>query len=133
MNNEPNKYMNHIEGVAMADVAMLRKKDEQYGGSWCRRGGHSAAENVMRKVDRLTVQLEKHGWDIFAAVKATKHEQEGVIDTIRDLRGYLLLCEGELHAQGVFNLPPRHIDQTGQDRPHGFQPEENELRRVPRP
>lgn len=88
-------YIDHLEGIAANDVASLREKDAEYGGSWKKRGGVGAVMMLLRKADRIEVQAKKHGWDIFAAYEADMRE-EGILDDIRDLRRYLLLVEGEL-------------------------------------
>jgi hypothetical protein len=140
-----------ISKLAMADVHLLERKDAEYGRSWRRRGGHSACENVMRKVDRLTTQLEKHGWDIFAAL-LEEGNTERLLDTIHDLRGYLYLVEAHLMAEGkltppattpletdasIYTVPLRptdvpissvnvHVDRSGQQHPFGYDPQEEQ-------
>lgn len=74
----------------MADK--LHRKNEQYGESWCKRGGQQAFAVIWRKADRIESILAKmdNGYDIFAAWE----ENPGDIqDDIRDLRDYLLLLE----------------------------------------
>lgn len=121
-----------ILDAALAHAKFVAQKDLEYGQSWKKRGGVSAGENVMRKVDRLTEQLQRHDWNIFKAI-ADMSTGEGLIDTIRDLRGYLLLVEVELIRRGVVKplyapperLVPRHVDETGQRHPFGFDPSED--------
>jgi hypothetical protein len=134
--------MSDIKSLMDDDLRMLEAKDGEYGRSWRKRGGHSAAENVMRKIDRLTTQLEKHNWDIFAAI-LTKGNTEGLLDTIHDLRGYLYLVEAHLSASGQLeskliptyksnaelrgNPPTPHIDGSGQKQPFGYNHEEDSI------
>jgi hypothetical protein len=95
-----------LQNVVDGDVKLMWQKDQEYGRSWCKRGGTSATENVMRKVDRMTKQLEVNGWDIFKAMTA-EGTSEGFCDTVRDLRCYLVLCEAYLLAHGDLPLQPR--------------------------
>ena len=92
-------YRDHVREVAKDDVALILRKDEEYGGSWLKRGGVGAAMMALRKVDRLEQQLKKHGYDVFAACKVARRTTEGLRDTLQDLRGYLILIEAELRAQ----------------------------------
>jgi len=92
-------YREILVRIALANAEFVLKKDAEYGGSWKKRGGHSAAENLMRKIDRISVQLEKHGWDVFVALGDTT-TGEALIDTLRDLVGYAQLIEAEMVAQG---------------------------------
>jgi hypothetical protein len=100
------KYIDEIQGVAERDVDMIRKKDKSYGGSWKKRGGVGAFMMVARKWDRLETLVQKHGYDVFAVVKAEELDPGGetLIDTIRDLRAYLILIEAEMIAQGVVKV-----------------------------
>lgn len=88
-------YRPHVAKIAADDARVVVEKDIQYGASWCRRGGVGAFMVMIRKVDRMEQRVEQMGYDIFRAV----HEDdraEGLIDDIRDLRGYLLLIEAYL-------------------------------------
>lgn len=94
-------YLDHLQQVADADVAGLKKAQQSYGDSWKRRGGVGAFMMLARKWDRLENYLSGDArYDIFEGPKADMRA-EGVIDDIRDLRRYLLLVESELIAQGV--------------------------------
>lgn len=113
-------YRKLLLKVAEANARFVLKKDTEYGGSWKKRGGHSAAENIMRKVDRLVVQLEAHGWDIFKALQ-DKSTSESLIDTMRDLSAYLLLVEAEMIVQGVVaSVKQQPIARTEQKNPFGY-------------
>lgn len=117
-----------LQKVADADVQRLLVKDKQYGASWKKRGGVGAYMNVARKIDRLETQVKAgklYGsaeginpepgpplgtvaasqYNIFEHIQAqlTKEPEnaENMLDTIRDLRGYLLLVEGDLVSRGV--------------------------------
>jgi hypothetical protein len=96
-------YADHLESIAVADVAMLRKKDAEYGGSWKRRGGVGAFMMLARKWDRLEQAVERKHYDVFAAAEDDKRD-EGIIDDLRDLRRYLLLVEAELLARAAWRL-----------------------------
>tara|TARA_R100001369_G_C3317457_1_gene168357 strand:+ start:210 stop:545 length:336 start_codon:yes stop_codon:yes gene_type:complete len=81
--------------IARKDVINLERAEESYGDSWKKRGGIGAFMMLARKWDRLENQVEKHGCDIFHAVKGDQR-QEGILDDIKDLRAYLLLVEAEM-------------------------------------
>ena len=89
---------NLMKEVAQNDLEALQRAEQSYGDSWKRRGGVGAFMMLARKFDRIEHQSEKHGWDIFEAGEAFKGEA-GLLDDIRDLRRYLLLCEQEILAQ----------------------------------
>lgn len=97
-------YQDYIEILADGDAKRVLQKDAEYGGSWKKYGGVSAFMNTARKWDRLLNQVEKHGHDIFKAIEADQRE-EGILDDIRDLRGYLLLIEAEMTARKAANIP----------------------------
>lgn len=98
-------YIDFLEAVMKKDIEQLKLKDNEYGGSWKKRGGVGAYMNVCRKVDRIENQLSKPGtsemgqYDIFSHISNDKRP-EGILDDIRDLRRYLLLIEAEMTAQG---------------------------------
>lgn len=73
-----------------ADVAQLRTKDAEYGGSWCKRGGTGAFHMAARKADRIVHQLEKFNGRLDMALMDDSRE-EGILDDFGDLRRYLLL------------------------------------------
>ena len=81
-----------MRDIAQLDLTALKKAEESYGNSWRRRGGVGAFMMLARKFDRIEHQSERHGWDVFEAGEAFKGEA-GLLDDIRDLRRYLILCE----------------------------------------
>ena len=81
-----------MRDIAQKDLQALKKAEESYGNSWRRRGGVGAFMMLARKFDRIEHQSERHGWDVFEAGEAFKGEA-GLLDDIRDLRRYLILCE----------------------------------------
>ncbi len=94
--------------IATNDVHVLRNKDAEYGSSWQKRGGVGAFMMLARKWDRLETQCKEHGWDIFKACEdATK--MEVALDTLADLRRYLLLVEEHVTAQ--WEQPPLHQNE----------------------
>ena len=99
-------YIDLIPEIAQRDVITLQRKDREYGGSWCKRGGIGAAMMLLRKVDRIETQIKKYGWDIFAAAAADKRP-EGIVDDLRDLRAYLLLVEAEVQCLAQAKSSPR--------------------------
>jgi hypothetical protein len=107
------KYIEHLDAIAQYDVAELKRKDAEYGGSWKKRGGIGAFLNLVRKWDRLDEQVSRFREDsgktagemnIFDHI-ACDTRQESVLDTLRDLRRYAMLIEAEMVARGVVALP----------------------------
>jgi hypothetical protein len=106
------KYIDHLDAVAAFDVAEIKRKDADYGGSWKKRGGIGAFMNLVRKWDRLDEQVsrpERGGmqgikYDIFAHIDRDV-SAESVLDSLRDLRRYCMLVEAEMIARGVVPLP----------------------------
>lgn len=88
------EYRNHLKSILDDDLFQINKKDEEYGGSWKKRGGVGAYMMAVRKIDRLEEITGRHKYDIFEALKDEK-SSESLIDTIRDLRRYLVLIEAE--------------------------------------
>lgn len=100
--------------IASNDVRTLVKKDAEYGSSWKKRGGVGAFMMLARKWDRLETQVTRSGldtkYDIFDAIGQDDKELanhlevhdvvpynfEATLETIRDLRRYLLLVESEI-------------------------------------
>lgn len=72
------------------DENIVRRKDEEYGGSWQKRGGQGAFMMLCRKYDRIVHQVSLCENDF---VKATSRDDrdEGIADDFSDLRCYLLL------------------------------------------
>ena len=72
----------------------LRRKNapEEYGDSWCKRGGVGAFMMAARKWDRIENTVKQVNWEIFEAVGRDRRP-EGILDDIGDLRRYLLLIE----------------------------------------
>ncbi len=106
-------YIKRISQIALTDTLVLKQKDEEYGGSWLKRGGVGAFMMLARKWDRLetamqTLMMERPGaeaytdrdlvidkYDIIARAVRDDRE-EGLLDDIGDLRRYLLLVEAEI-------------------------------------
>lgn len=91
-------YRNNLPRLASNDAKEVLEKDIEYGASWKKRGGVGAFMMLARKWDRLEEKIEKHGYDIFAAIESD-NRTEGIIDDIRDLRRYLLLVDAEMEAR----------------------------------
>jgi len=72
-------------------VATLAKKNPKYGESWKSHGGFSAFFNTQRKWSRIENLASHHGYDVFKAIDATASEDDGMVETMLDLVGYLLL------------------------------------------
>jgi hypothetical protein len=77
-------------GIADQDAKEVYKKNQEYGDSWCKRGGEQAFAVIWRKVDRIDSIALKNGYDIF---KLWEENPSDIRDDIRDLRRYLLLLE----------------------------------------
>jgi hypothetical protein len=96
-----NSHLAYLKGIAEEDVKGLTEADARYGDSWLKRGGVGAYFVTIRKVDRLEVEAGNCGFDIFKTVEKY-NGKDGTLDTIRDLRRYLMLIEAEiLIRQGV--------------------------------
>lgn len=128
--------------VANEDVQELIRKDKEYGASWKKRGGVGAFMMLARKWDRLELQVQAHGYDVFKAAEADKRA-EGLLDDIGDLRRYLLLVETEIlqrreadeKAQAVVAAKTGQVVYSGEgaaggggrgdgmNNPRGFDPE----------
>lgn len=93
-----------LESLAIADVREVMLKNQQYGESWCRRGGGQAFAVIWRKVDRIESILKLHHGDTYDLFSAWAQNPGDIRDDIRDLRRYLLLleeyCERPNRAQG---------------------------------
>ncbi len=81
-----------LNNIAIADVEALVQAEKSYGDSWRKRGGIGAFMMLARKFDRIEIQSQAQGYDIFEAYAQDKRE-EGILDDIQDLRRYLLLVE----------------------------------------
>jgi hypothetical protein len=104
MSNED--FTRRLDSLTDWDVHTLLAKNAEYGESWKKRGGVGAFMMLARKWDRLETQCKLHGWDIFETLSGNDGLMEDTLDTIADLRRYLLLvedhCRNELGPQ-----PPR--------------------------
>lgn len=96
--------------IAKRDVETLVVKDAEYGSSWKKRGGIGAFMMLARKWDRLENQVTRgrlsnvSEYDIFAQIETERHGAGGIVgesllETIRDLRRYLLLVESEIELR----------------------------------
>jgi hypothetical protein len=71
-------------------VDISKRKDKEYGASWCKRGGIGAWFTTVRKFDRLHTQLKMMDfniWDVSLDVQSTESLEETLLDAIN----YLLL------------------------------------------
>lgn len=132
---QESKFQTVLQDIANRDVSTLVKKDTEYGSSWKKRGGVGAFMMLARKWDRLETQVTRPGldskYDVFDAIgqdegtltppageaiaRKPAPPSESVLETIRDLRRYLLLVESEImlrkaadnyQAQPVSENPP---------------------------
>lgn len=83
-----------IQRIADTDVEVLRQKGLSYGRSWLKRGGVGAFMMLARKWDRLELSCKDVNYDVFEALRLDPLD-DGVLESIRDLRRYLLLVESE--------------------------------------
>lgn len=95
------RYAYSVEGIDHTDfdkmqaiqdhtLQMCRKKDSEYGASWCKRGGVGAFFTVWRKADRLEEQLKKVDFNMFD-VSDDPNSTESLDETMRDFANYLYL------------------------------------------
>lgn len=99
MSNPLDTLRHNLQILAENDVDMLIEKGRHYGDSWKKRGGPGAYMVMARKMDRLENIAKKANYDIFAALAKKLDGDEQLLDTIRDLRGYLYLIEEEYLAR----------------------------------
>lgn len=78
------------------DYARIVEGAKMYGPSWKTRGGAGAYMVMIRKWDRLQVQLQRSGY-IWAKAIERDQRAEGITDDIRDLRCYLIMALSEVH------------------------------------
>ena len=134
--HEKTRHLPFMQGIADADVAQLQQKDREYGASWKSRGGVGAFMMLARKWDRLenmvrgsrdytvrehedTTRTAVHAsqYDIFAHAEGSHTERgdaESLLDTIGDLRRYLLLVEAEVIAARPGAVPPGYAAAASQ-------------------
>lgn len=131
---EKTRHLPFLQVVADADVQQLLQKDREYGASWKSRGGVGAFMMLARKWDRLENMVkgnrdydapdavfnpvrtdENHvhasAYDVFAHVIGSEVERgdaESLLDTLGDLRRYLLLVEAEIMASRPGAVSPRY-------------------------
>jgi hypothetical protein len=84
--------------IANDDAQIVLEKDKSYGSSWKKRGGVGAFMMLARKWDRIENMVQEDKWDMFKTLQRThaNQESETLLETIRDLRQYLLLVESEV-------------------------------------
>lgn len=132
---EKTRHLPFLQVVADADVQQLLQKDREYGASWKSRGGVGAFMMLARKWDRMENMVkgnrdydapsggavrvirtdEDHvhasAYDVFAHVIGSEMERgdaESLLDTLGDLRRYLLLVEAEIIASRPGAVSPRY-------------------------
>lgn len=81
------------EASPSMDTEQIRAKNREYGGSWCKRGGTWAFNNLARKADRLETQLATCDFDLNQVLDESEDKVEHILDTLGDLRRYLILVE----------------------------------------
>jgi hypothetical protein len=133
----PFDFKSVMEHIASIDVQTLVKKDAEYGSSWKRRGGVGAFMMLARKWDRLETQATRKEldskYDIFDAIEQDNAHSpdnqffESTLETIRDLRRYLLLVESEIErrksvenfgaAMKEYTRPMREAVEAGRVKP----------------
>lgn len=82
-----------IAELQAADLATLRDKGATYGDSWRRRGGVDSFMMLARCWDRLEHYVQRHGNNVLEALRVPGPEADAVLDSLGDLRRYLLLVE----------------------------------------
>lgn len=107
--NAESKFESRLAALALLDAQGLIRARESYGESWCKRGGVGAFMMLARKWDRLEEMLSKaeDKYDVLETVRKEvaspgPSSGEQLLDTIRDLRRYLMLVEEKLLEDGDF-------------------------------
>jgi hypothetical protein len=102
-------YLRYLTPVANSDVRGLINAEKSYGISWKLRGGVDTYHMLRRKwvrVEKCTSEaVSPQGsspgaspYDVFEHIAANP-QPNGILDDIRDLRRYLMLCEAEICAR----------------------------------
>src|SRR4051812_7327205 len=90
-------YHRHLQDVADADIAYVRRKDKAYSASWKRRGGPGAFFTLVRPWDRFESMAAGYSvpYDIFTLImmQGLEGPDGSAIACVRDMRRYLLLLE----------------------------------------
>lgn len=96
--NEKLKYHRHLDAIAQADIAYIRRKDAQYDASWKKRDGAGAFFTIARPWDRFESISKGAGYDLFAKIgeEGLEGPDGSLIACVRDLRRYLMLVEAEM-------------------------------------
>lgn len=90
--------------ILMEDFLMLVHKNAVYGDSWKSRGGTGAYMTLARPIDRLEQMAKANSYDVFEAGKMYNGRETGdndsdILDTLSDIRNYLLLVAGEITSR----------------------------------
>ena len=103
------EFQQALKRVLDSDLEGLIEAQNEYGESWCARGGQGAFFTLVRPLDRLLVLASKTGtdrrvapYDIFEHCldNPASGEEGPVLNTVRDLRRYLTLVEVYLVRRG---------------------------------
>lgn len=127
-----NAFVQSLCAVAQEDLEGLVEARRLYGDSWRAEGGFSAFFNIKRKIDRFVKCLNRspvdiknsvgsgvpdftrERYDLFGHIQADIFEGgEATLDSIRDLRRYLLLAEAWMVEQNT--KLPRQRDNLSLD------------------
>lgn len=113
-------HLAFLPDIAKQDVEQLNQKEREYGASWKKRGGVGAFMMLARKWDRLENMVDElrtytpvdnisirpdyvaGPYDVFSHAKGSEMEggdAESLLDTIGDLRRYLMLVEAEMRSR----------------------------------
>jgi hypothetical protein len=106
----PSEQTRRLMKIVDEDLAVLEAKNAEYGQSWLKRGGVGAFMMIARKWDRLETQCRIYNWDIFEMLNGNDKLMEDTLDTIRDLRRYLLLVEDHYLEELGPKLPREYIN-----------------------
>jgi hypothetical protein len=98
---------NNMTRICKIIVEVLKIKNPKYGDSWKAKGGYSAFFNLDRKWSRVEHLASQHGYDIFAAMRATHGQPDGMEEALRDLLGYGVLTLDELFQAEGDKLHPK--------------------------
>ena len=104
-----------IKEIALRDVETLIEKGKKYGSSWRKYGGVSAFMNTQRKADRFEEICKQYNYDVFRALEGEMGKGETLLDTISDLRAYLLLVEAHYRSTATEQESPANSITVGRD------------------
>ncbi len=86
----PTTDFDALTQIALDRIEVCKRKNKEYGDSWCKRLGPGAFFTTTRKLDRLEVQAKQRNFDLFD-VSEDPEITESLDETLLDAVAYFLL------------------------------------------